>query len=309
MNRPGAAPPQALLWSLAILMNIVWALVYPLSKELLTSFPPMGLACWRLAGAALLILPFIRVTDVAARMTSSDFRLLLTMGFIGCGLSVALQFLATPLTLASNISLIASLETLFVLVLGVFVLRERIKARQWTGAILAFGGVTILTFDPRSLSVGAPDQVGGNLLMVASAFCFAVYTLAAKPLRDRWSSTVITGIPFLLAAVVVVPGYAISDPSGFTRTLGPTPDESAVVALVVASGAGCYFVWNWLLRYMSAGSLALSVYLQPVAGMLFSVWLLGEQITTTAAMGAVLIVGGVAASELPMRTRPQTAPR
>jgi drug/metabolite transporter (DMT)-like permease len=118
MNRPSAAPPPALLWSLAVLINVVWALVYPLSKELLTAFPPMGLACWRLAGAALLILPFIRLPDVVARMTAKDFRLLLLMGLVGCGLSIVLQFLATPLTLASNISLIASFETLFVIALG-----------------------------------------------------------------------------------------------------------------------------------------------------------------------------------------------
>lgn len=307
MNRPATVPPPALLWTLAVLINVAWALVYPLSKELLTSFPPMGLACWRLAGAALPILPFMRMGDVAARMTASDFRLLLTMGLVGCGLSIVLQFLATPLTLASNISLIASFETLFVLVLGHVLLRERIKARQWTGTVLAFAGVGLLTFDPRTLSIGAPDQVGGNLLMMASAFCFAVCTLAAKPLRERWSSTVITGIPFLAAALVLVPGYAISDPSGFMRALQPRPEEWAVIALVVASGAGCYFVWNWLLRYMSAGSLALSLHLQPVAGMLFSVWLLGEQITQVAALGAVLVLGGVAISELSMRAQPRTA--
>lgn len=308
MNRPAAAPPPALLWSLAVLINVVWALVYPLSKELLTAFPPMGLACWRLAGAALLILPFIRLPDVVAQMTANDLRLLLLMGLVGCGLSIVLQFLATPLTLASNISLIASFETLFVIALGHIVLRERIKARQWTGTVLAFAGVGLLTFDPRTLSIGFPDHVAGNLMMMGAAFCLAVCTLAAKPLSERWGSTVITGLPFLFAAAVVVPGYAFTDPAGFARALAPRPDEWAVIALVVASGAGCYFVWNWLLRYMSAGSLALSLYLQPVAGMLFSAWLLGEQITPVAAMGAVLVLGGVAISELSMRTLPRPAP-
>jgi drug/metabolite transporter (DMT)-like permease len=42
--------------------------------------------------------------------------------------------------------------------------------------------------------------------------------------------------------------------------------------------------------------------------MLFSVWLLGEQITPVAAMGAVLVLGGVAISELSMRAMPRTAP-
>ena len=215
------------------------------------------------------------------------------------GAATALQFVATTRTLASNISLIVALETLFVMILAHGLLGERAHLRGWVGAVMAFAGVGLITVDPTTLTLGSSEHMQGNVLMMASVLCYAVYTLTGKALCERWGSAALTALPFAITTIVMVPAFAWLDPAGFERALHPTAAEWRLIVLVAVIGAGAgYLIWNWLLRFMSAGSISLSLYFQPVAGILFSSWFLAEHISGAAVAGAGLILGGVALSEL-----------
>ena len=64
------------------------------------------------------------------------------------------------------------------------------------------------------------------------------------------------------------------------------------LALVVTALG--YLVWNWALRRVKAARAAIFLCVQPVAGALLGVVLLGEPLTVFTLLGGGLIVGGLA---------------
>ncbi len=295
-----SSPSRATLWSLALAINLIWAASYPLSKEAMHDFPAFGLALWRVTGGAVVLLPFLRRRDFPRRVSARDVLCFFMMGVVGCAAATALQFIATTKTLASTIALLVALETLMVMIFARLFLGERARARAWTGALIAFGGVVLISVDPKEPSLFSSGSVEGTLWMLASLVCYTVYTLTGKRMAERWGPSALTALPFLFAALVGIPLLAWWDPADFARTLVPTAAEWRVILIVGVLGAGlAYYVWNWLVCRMNVGELSRSLYFQPVAGLALSAWLLGEQITPVMGLGAALVLGGVALSEWP----------
>ncbi len=294
----GFRPRKALIVALAIGANLIWALSYPISKQVMATLPPLALTCWRMAGSALFLLPFLRRSDFPRRIGLKDAGLLALMGIVGCALSILLQYRATLMTQASNIALIVSFEAVFVLILAFALLREPIGRRAVAGVGLAMMGVILITVDPETLELFSSRYFVGNVLMLLSVFCYAIYTIIGKKLTSGWGPTAITAIPFLIAALVLLPYYQLTDPAGFSRALELQRTEIAGVLFTVVLATGLTFLcWNWLLRFTPANELARSMYLQPVAGMGFSYWLLGEKVSLIAGIGGALVITGLILSE------------
>jgi O-acetylserine/cysteine efflux transporter len=105
----------------------------------------------------------------------------------------------------------------------------------------------------------------------------------------------LTVLPLGVAAVATVPVVALADPAGFARGLSLSGQEALGVFFITAIATSfSYMAWNWILRWVSAGKLAYSLYVQPVAGALFSAWLLKETLTPLYLGGAALILVAMA---------------
>jgi drug/metabolite transporter (DMT)-like permease len=294
LEAPAAAPvrpPRALLLAVAVAINMIWALSYPVSKLVMADLPVGALTCWRMAGAALLVAPFLRRHDMPARPKARDLGMLVMMGLVGFALPIVLQYMGTVRTTASNVSLIVGIETVVVVVMAAIALKEPIRGRTWGGLAAAVAGVGLISVDPTTLDLFSGRYATGNGLMLLSIMGFASYTIIGKPLTGRWSPMALTALPMVVGAVAVVPAYALLDPAGFARGLALSWQEGLGVFFITAiATALSYVAWNWILRWVSAGQLAYSLYVQPVAGALFSAWLLKEALTPLAAWGAALIL-------------------
>lgn len=290
-----AAPPAWLLMALAAGVNLIWALTYPVSKLVMTEVSAGALSCWRLAGTVILLAPFLRRSEFPEKVTLRDVGLLSLMGLVGGAAAVVLQYLGTARSTASNVSVLVGTETMFAVLLAAIFLGERVGGRMVAGMAAAIAGVLLVSVDPATLDLLSSRYGLGNALMLASIFCYAVYTILGKVLGARWGPMALTVVPFVLASAVTVPYYALTEPAAMVRGLMLTWQEGLGVLLIVGVGTAlCYVCWNWLLRWMSASRLSYSLYLQPVAGALFSAWMLGEALTPTFMAGAGLILVAMA---------------
>lgn len=285
-----ARPHPWLLLGVALVINVIWALSYPVSKLVMDGLPVGALTCWRLAGAAALLVPFLRRSDIPERPALRDLGMLGLMGFFGFALPIWLQYQGTVRTTGSNVSLIVGLETVIVVVMAAIALREPMRGRTWGGLAAAVAGVGLISVDPTTLDLFSGRYALGNGLMLLSVVGFASYTILGKALTGRWSTMALTALPLAVAAAVTVPAFALAEPAAFARGLALTFHEGlGVFFITVVATALSYVAWNWILRWVSAGQLAYSLYVQPVAGALFSAWLLKETLTPMTAWGAALI--------------------
>ena len=299
-----ARPKQALIIAVAVAMNLAWALSYPLSKHLLTTVSPFAVAAVRMTGAGLLGAPFLRRRDFPRPVRAKDFALLFVMGVVGCALASTLQYAGTARTMASNVALVTALEPSIVTILAALTLGERVRLRQAIAVVVALAGISLLSVDPESLDLLSSRYFIGNVVVLGSVVCYASYTVAAKGLSDRWGTSALTIVPFFLAGATLVPAVGLARPGDLAKLAHLTPGEasSLVFLVVVATGIG-YLVWNWLLQWLSATEVALTIYIQPIAGTILSTWLLHEPLAAPFVVGAALVMGALVLGRPPPEGR------
>ncbi len=169
---------------------------------------------------------------------------------------------------------------------------ERLGVVQWTGLLLAYGGLIGLVLP----GVSAPPMASAALMLVAGV-AWGAYSLRAKGAGDAIAAT--AGNFARAVPLTIVMSLLARD----TRSLDRDGVVYAVLSGALASGVG-YAVWYTALRSLratSAASVQLSV---PVLAALGGVLLLAEPLTLRlTAMGAA-ILGGVALVVLrPLRTQ------
>jgi O-acetylserine/cysteine efflux transporter len=196
--------------------------------------------------------------------------------------------------------LVLQAQAIFTLVLAAIFLRERIQPRQVVGLAIAFGGIALVGLD---LGQGSP--------LVAFALCIgaaAMWGIGNVGLRKA-NPTNILNLWVWVSLLAPAPLFVLS-----LLFEGPRADLEALANLSW-SGVGAlayiayvstivgYGIWGVLMRRYNAGVVAAYALLVPIFGLSSAAVFLGEQITPTRIVAAVLIVGGVALSSLRLRSR------
>ena len=157
-----------------------------------------------------------------------------------------------------------------------------VPPRRWLGAAVSLLGIAVL-------SVGRVQLVTplGVLLLAATGAAWGVYTAAGRRPGDPRLAT--TANFLLLAAVLGVP-------TGIGMAAGLRVTGSGVVwALVMGAGttAFAYVAWYVCQRSMTGTAAGSAQLLIPVITTLGAVLLLGEQLSWTLLVAAVLVAAGL----------------
>ena len=195
-------------------------------------------------------------------------------------------------------SLIVNTGPIWTAFLSLVFLGERIEARGWTGAAIAFAGVAVIASQPGSgtsaASVAPSEGFNPDVWLVfTAAVCQAVYFVVIKPLLDRHH-------PLQVTAWVVWIGTLFLAP--FSRGLHSSLDgiDPSVLAAVAFLGVGpaalAYLAWSYVLSQLRPGYAANILYLIPVAAIAIS-WLVFRDMPSALQLGGGgLAVLGVAVS-------------
>lgn len=158
---------------------------------------------------------------------------------------------------------------------------ERLVGRQWSGLVLAFGGLVYLLMP----GLAAPPLFG-SALMILAGVAWGAYSLRGKGVRDALAATggnFLRTVPMALGLGILGSGEVHVDLSGALY---------AVLSGALASGAG-YAVWYSALRGLKATSAATVQLSVPVIAALGGVVFLGEALTLRLVLSSVAILGGV----------------
>lgn len=272
-----------------------------LTKLALEGLGPFGLVVARqLLGALFLIalaalprrLRGERTEVVHARWTLRDLLLLLTLSWIGFALPQILGAIGLERSSATHGALLSPLEPIGILLGAAFVLRESLGLAHGIAGAFGVAGTALIVIS------GAGDahtgDLRGDLILAAGHLCWAIYTLAAKPLVERHDPLRVAIFAALLSWIPLVP-LAATESFDATRAL---PALAWVLLLAFLATAVGMVAWNRALREVSASTMALFVFVQPVVGLLIGLIALGEGVGWWAILGAALIVLGVAIATL-----------
>lgn len=158
---------------------------------------------------------------------------------------------------------IASLETalapLILLVLGAFVLGEQVTARKLTGFAVALAGLLVIA--RARGGDGAQSHAAAVAITAIAPLSWSVYSVLSKPFMGRVSPVLWTFLALILGTLPLLlvlpfrggPELVALDGHGW----------SAVAFLSLACTIFGFCLWAWLLRFLPASSLGLTVFLNP----------------------------------------------
>ncbi|GGL38093.1 membrane protein [Halarchaeum grantii] len=285
---------ERLLAAAPLVAAALWGGMYVVSKWGFDAVPPLTLAFLRVVLGAATLYAVVRVSTPARSFSRAEWRRFAALAVFVTG-ALTTQFVGTDLTNASQGSLLTVSTPLFVLALGVGALGERLTARKAGGAALAAVGALVVLAGQYDLASLADGTLLGVGLLLASALCFAAFTVYAKPLVRRYSAletaTYATVLSVPLFGAFVPFEYALS-PGAFATVPLTLPVVGAVIYLGVFSTALAWYCWYKGMEYADASTVAVFFFAQPVVGVLLGVAFLGERLTSGFLVGAVLLAAG-----------------
>jgi drug/metabolite transporter (DMT)-like permease len=218
-------------------------------------------------------LPGLMRSDSPGIQTIRSIFLMITTGFFNAGIA------RVPLATASTIMY---LSPIFVTILSIFVLKEKVGLRRWAGIAIGFvGAMIVISPDPSSSDPWLAINVGAVFLIIA-ALNNACYQIATRRLRhdDPMTSLLFTAAAGTLVTSLILPWFWTS------------PDLKGWLLLIGAGAAGVagHFCLIRAFQCAPASVLAPFAYSSLLWASLFGYMFWDEVPTSNTILGAALIV-------------------
>ncbi|WP_432876560.1 DMT family transporter [Kribbella sp. CA-245084] len=255
---------------LLLLVAVVWGSSYLAAKTATASTPVLTVLFVRYAISAVALLLFVR------RISRNELRIGGVLGLTQAAVLI-LETYGVTHTSAANAGLIISLT----LVLTPTLDRRRLPPRFYLAAAICVGAVGLLM---SSHGLHVPGV--GDLLMLAAAVVRACHVALvgrlATDLRPLQLTTVQTLVGTALFAVPAVRHLPAIPAMGWL--------QMAYLALFCSVFA--FLVQTWAVQRTSASRASLLLGTEPIWAVAIGIGLGSEQLTITAALGAVLLLAG-----------------
>lgn len=245
-------------------------------KEAVVSLPPLAFVGWRflLGGVVLAAIGLPRGRAVWRDGLIAG--LLLFAGY-------ALQTVGLAHTSASNSGLITGLYVVLTPLVAAVVARRAPGRLISLGALLAFGGLALLT-----LKEGFHLDYG-DLLTVGCAVSYAAHIVYLSRVVSRHRVVPFTAVQLLVTAAGGLASSAVLE----GLPLPPTGTWPALLITGLAVSAGAFLLQVWAQTVIAPARTAIILALEPaIAAAVAAVWL-GERLSLRGWVGAALILIGI----------------
>lgn len=285
--------------ALATLVAVIWGINFLAVDRGLQDLPPFAFVALRFVFVALPAVFFVprprigfwRVVAIGATISAGQFGLL----FLG-------MHLGAPTGLAP---IVLQAQVLFTVVLSALFLRERPTGGQLVGVLVGAAGLAVVAVGRAAVAPVLP-----LLIVVGAAASWAVGNTLTRGVKASglsltiWSGLVVP-VPLALMSVI------FEGPTAMVDAVAGISGGGILALAYTVLGASLvgYGIWNTLLSKYPTASVGPFAMLVPVVGVLAAWIALDELPTPTEAIGAVILLIGVAATVVLGRRRSRLSAR
>ena len=276
-----------------LLTIFIWAGNTVITKMSAGAIFPAEIGFYRWLLAGLLFTPFMLKPVINHwPLIRPNLGRIFILGVLGMAVYQSLAYFAASLTTATNMGIILSLMPLMSLAMAIISLGQRLTAGALVGALLSFSGVLVVV---SSGSLGALLEHGVNLgdaMMLIATLAYAIYSTLLKKWQLRLPPLVLLYLQVLVAVVVLLPLFVVSDKVGPTLHNIPLVLYACLLASMVAPLA-------WMQAVVRLGPSRTTQFfnLLPLITALIAAVVLHEQLALFHLVGGALTLGGVIVSE------------
>lgn len=208
---------------------------------------------------------------------------------LGAGFFLALHFAfwitSLSYTTVSSSVLFTNLQVVFVLILSVIFLKDKLNRPIIIGILVALVGCLFIAGG--DLSSG---RILGDMLALASGLFIAIYFLIGRKIRPRVNTFTYT---FMVSGAAVVVLLAGTLAGGWSLTGYPAGDWLLFFLMALGPGIGGHAILNWALKYVQAPIVSVSILGESVGASILAFFIFQEHLLWYQIIGGLLILAGI----------------
>ena len=275
-----------------LLVAIIWGVNFAFVKYALADFLPLSFTIVRFSFAALFLFLVMLIRRESLALELRDLGAAIKLGIIGITLYNLLFMEGLNNTTASNSALLISSSPLFAVLILSLSRRKRIQAHIVASLALATLGVFLIIYNrPGALSFSRRNLAGDLLTICAAAF-WALYTIKAGPLLEKYSAIKVTAYCMAAGTVLLLPigSYDLLHQTWSTVSVR---SWAALAFSAFISGGVAFTLWYQGVQRIGVTRTIVYHYIVPFVAVLFAALFLEERITFPQITGGISILAGV----------------
>ncbi|MGE6632194.1 DMT family transporter [Bacillus sp. NPDC077027] len=248
--------------------------------------PASILSMYRMVFASILMLPFVlKRKKEFQQIALKDWMFLCMSGFF-LGLHFVLWFGSLKLTTVASSTIIIALQPIISLLGGYLLYRERTSLPAVMTMCAAIVGAFMIGWG----DVGhSQEAIVGDVLSFLSVIAVVCYLLIGQQAVKKISHWIYSFCVFGFAGLFLVLFNLLQQ----SHLAGYSEKEWLIFLLLAIIPTMSHVINNWLLTYVNATTISMSILGEPVGATILAVLLLHEQVTTLQIMGGLLVLAGV----------------
>jgi len=286
-----------------ILVAAIWGAAGPIIKFTLGGIDPLPFLTYRFSISAVLSIIFFGVKIKRGKKfkkLKKHFPLAAAYGLLAVPIALGVLFLALDRTTVLDLTLIGVIGPIVTTAGGAYFFRDRITRREKMGIAIVLLGVILNSFFP-IFKAGSGIRFTGNILLLVFLLADSSSILIAKrAVRLKIKSANLTNLAFIIGAFVLIPLaiiiYGLNGLTAIILTL-PFKYHLGVWYMALLSGNLAYYLYVRGQRSIEVSEAVLFNYLQPVFMVPLAIFWLGESLSASFILGAVIISLGLLVAE------------
>ena len=282
---PDAAPPfnpylALIIGTMAVSTGAIFAR--------LADAPSLVIAAYRVGIASLILAPVTwwKARDEIVTLSKRDLKLAVLSGFF-LALHFATWISSLEYTSVANSVVLVNTNPLWVGLLTPLIAKEKVKRAALISIVISVIGGAIIGYG--DFATGGKALLGDGLAL-AGSLCAAVYLLLGRNLRRKLSLLPYIFICYGSAAVILwLIVLSLGLPiSGFSTGTVAAFWGMALIAQIIG-----HSTYNWALKWLSAGLIAVSLLGEPIGSTILAYFLFDEGLTLYKIVGGGIILSAI----------------
>ena len=267
-----------------------WAANFIVVKAANEQIPPATFAFLRFGIAALTLLIALRWREGSFGWPGRDAAAILGLGALGFGVYQIMWSIALQEIPAGDSALLIAATPVFTALLAVVSGADFLTRNKLLGSLVSFAGVAIIVASGPGLSLG--NALIGDLLTIAAAVCWSIYTAFGAPILRRHSplrttAWAMVGGSLMLAVPALVQGQGVT-----WTAIGVDAWAGLAFSAFIPAGVANVLVFS-AIRLLGPTRVTVYQFLVPFIAVLLGSAFLAEPIRVEQLLGGAVIVLGL----------------
>ena len=252
-------------------------------------FTSIQVACLRLTMAGILFAVILLIKDPKGfKIKVQDIPLFLALGLVSILFFTCCYFTAIRLMTMSTAAILLYTSPIWVMVLAIIFLKEKITLQKIIALVLAFAGCVLVS------GFGGKVTVFGVLVGLGSGLGYGLYSIFGTFALKKYSTFTVTCYTFLIAGFGSI---FVANPADLVNKISSAGNKLSLFGFVlltsVVTAVIPFLLYTLGLNRTTAGKAAVLATVEPAAATLFGFFVMGETVGPVAIAGILLVFAAI----------------